>query len=349
MHLRKIPYSLVATDTAAIAANTDSSNPSSRSQRFSTAHHRLSEITPIVPSNPRFAHETPPWSPYGYTLWHSLIASSQNLTEYHEIILPSFLYEDLLRCHSAWVSTSRIHTSLLNDVVETLLCTKSGKKLAGLLDGKRQWFIRLDQMSPKDSPMGGKLPSSTCEDVITKICSSMRAYGCLTREFEDAKKEGREMEIKLVLNPWDEGMDAGKEFRVFVPPPAAKTGREANAAEFEISAISQYRWPMRFEAPWGFDLQRTVELVDVGAKKVLEDIVSYAEKELSEEIMGLLLRYGFSYDVALQQNGSVQLVEINPFGALSGCGACLFNWVLDGKVLYGLEEPEFTVTVEEEG
>jgi len=96
-------------------------------------------------------------------------------------------------------------------------------------------------MSPKDSPMGGKLPSSTAEDIIMKICSSMRAYGCLTCEFEDAKKERREMEIKLVLNPWDGGMDAGKEFRVFVPPPAAKTGREVTVAEFEISAISQYR------------------------------------------------------------------------------------------------------------
>ncbi|KAI4950398.1 hypothetical protein J4E91_004280 [Alternaria rosae] len=348
MHLRKIPYSLVLTDTAAIAANTDSSNPSSRSQRFSTAHHRLEEITPVVSSNPHFTHEPPPWTAYGYTLWHPLIASSQNLTEYHEILLPSFLYEDLLRCHSAWISTSRIHTSLLNDVVETLLCTKSGKKLAGLLDGKRQWFIRLDQMSPKDSPMGGKSPSSTCEDVITKICSSMRAYGCLTREFEDARKEGRQMKIKLVLNPWDEGMDPAKEFRVFVPPAAARTGREAVASEFEISAISQYRWPMGFEAPWGFGLQQTVELVDVGAKKLLGDIVVYVEKELSSEIMGLLVRYGFSYDVALQQDGSVQLVEINPFGALSGCGACLFNWILDGRVLYGLEKPEFTVTVEEE-
>ena len=203
-------------------------------------------------------------------------------------------------------------------------------------------------MSPKDSPMGGKLPSSTAEDVVTKICFSMRAYGCLTREFEDAKREEREMQIKLVLNPWDEGMDPAKEFLVFVPPPAAKTGREALAAQFEVSAISQYRWPMGFEAPWGLDLERTVELVDVAAKKVLGDIVAYAEEELNEDIMALLLKYGFSYDVALQQDGSVQLVEINPFGALSGCGACLFNWVLDGRVVYGLDEPQFTVTVEDE-
>ncbi|KAL1797281.1 hypothetical protein ACET3X_003887 [Alternaria dauci] len=345
MQLRKIPYSLVEADTAAIQAIQDSSNPSSRSQRFSTAHHRLEEIAPVVPPNVHFAHEPPPWSPYGYTLWHPLIARSQNLSEYHEIFLPSFLYEDLLRCHSAWVATNRIPAFLLYDVIEMLKCTKSGKKLATLLDGEKKWFFRLDQMSPKDSPMGGKLPSSTIQEVLMKICTSMRAYGCLTREFADAKTENREMQIKLVLNPWDEGMDPDKEFRVFVPPPAAKTRREADVTEFWVSAISQYRWPKAFEAPWGFDLQQTVDSVGMGATKTLEDIVTYAKKELSKDTTDLLLKYGFSFDIALKKDGGVQLIEINPFGALSGCGACLFNWVLDGKVMYGLEEPEFTITV----
>jgi hypothetical protein len=80
---------------------------------------------------------------------------------------------------------------------------------------------------------------------------------------------------------------------------------------------------------------------------MLNDIVAYMEKELSSNIAGLLLKYGLSFDVALQEDGSVHLVEITPFGALSGCGACLFNWALDGKVLYGLEEAQFTVTVED--
>jgi hypothetical protein len=199
-------------------------------------------------------------------------------------------------------------------------------------------------MSPKDSPEGGKLPSSTFEEVVTKICTSMRAYGCLTREYEDAGEEGREMVIRLVLNPWDERMDPGKEFRVFVPPPAA---RGSKIKDFRISAISQYRWPMVFEAPWNFSLQQTVDLVTAGADTVLADIVAYAEEELRSEIMELLLEYGFSYDVALKEDGSVQLVEINPFGALSGCGACLFNWVIDGKVLYGLEEPLLAITLGE--
>jgi hypothetical protein len=95
----------------------------------------------------------------------------------------------------------------------------------------------------------------------------------------------------------------------------------------------------------GVHLANDGRLGYTSARKVLENIVTYTEKELSKDMMGLLLKYGFSFDVALQSDGSVQLVDINPFGAMSGCGACLFNWVLDGKVMYGLEEPQFTVTV----
>ena len=91
-----------------------------------------------------------------------------------------------MRCHSAWVATGRVHGAILSEVVDTLHATKAGKRLAALLDGERNWFIRLDQMSPKDSPMGGKLRLLTLEDVVKKLCSSMRAYGCLVREKEDA-------------------------------------------------------------------------------------------------------------------------------------------------------------------
>jgi hypothetical protein len=343
MRIHSIPYPLVAADAAAIKATKDTSHPSSRSQRFSTAHHSHSEILPIVPETATFVHKTPPWKPYAYTLWHPLVATSQSLKSYHTIHLPSFLYEDLLRCHSSWIATGRITPSLLTDVIDTLKNIPSGKHLSSLLNGTKKWFIRLDQMSPKDSPEGGKLPSSTIEEILTKICTSMCAYGCLQREYEDARKEGRDVSITLVLNPWDEGMDPAREFRVFVPPPAA---RGLESKDFRVSAISQYRWPMVFEAPWGFSLKQSVDFVAAGADTVLVDIVAYAEKELSRVIMGLLLEYGFSYDVALKEDGGVQLVEINPFGALSGCGACLFNWVIDGRVLYGLEEPLFAVTLE---
>jgi hypothetical protein len=109
--------------------------------------------------------------------------------------------------------------------------------------------------------------------------------------------------IKLVLNPWNEGMDPDKEIRVFVPPPAAKNAREPHATEFVISAMSQYRWPKAFQAPWGFDLQQTVDLVSLGAVKVLEDIVAYT-KELSEDTTELMLRHGFSLMLPYREMGA---------------------------------------------
>jgi hypothetical protein len=99
-------------------------------------------------------------------------------------------------------------------------------------------------MSPRDSPLGGHLPSSTFHDIITKICSSMRAYGCLqsTKESADREGAGQGVQMQLILNPWNEGMVPAKEFRVFVPPPAARGIREPHIHGFTLSAISQYKW-----------------------------------------------------------------------------------------------------------
>ena len=56
---------------------------------------------------------------------------------------------------------------------------------------------------------------------------------------------------------------------------------------------------------------------------------------------------GFVFDVIEDPNTQdVQLIELNDFGAMTGCGACLFHWVRDAKLLYGLEEKaEVRVTI----
>jgi hypothetical protein len=46
-------------------------------------------------------------------------------------------------------------------------------------------------------------------------------------------------------------------------------------------------------------------------------------------------------------DNEIQLIEINPFGALSRCEACLFNWGLDARVLYGLEEDMIFIVTQE--
>lgn len=349
MHIRTIPYTLVADDCLEVRHLQSTSNPTSRSQRFNTAHHKRLDILPVVPESINFKHEQPPWTAYGYALWQPLIVQSQGISESHVVQIPGFLYEDLMRCHAAWVATNRLSTDLIEETAQLWKSTKIGKALLPILDGERQWFIRLDQMSPKDSPFGGREPSNTFEDVVKKICTSMRAWNCLQSERADAEREDREMRIELILNPWSEGMDPRTEFRVFVPPPKA-TGVEEEVGQLRVSAVSQYRWPFPFSRPFDFLLEQAAEMVCSGANEVLERIKLFMEREMSHDIRGLLVKYGFSFDVALQEDGSVELVEVNPFGALSGCGACLFHWVRDGRVLYGLEEDvEFVVTLEEEG
>lgn len=259
-----------------------------------------------------------------------------------------------MRCHSSWFRTGAMGKEVLDDLIESWRSTTPGKQISQLFDGEKRWFIRLDQMSPKDSPLGGKLPCTTLEDVITKVCSSMRAYGCLQREMEDAKVCGRDVDVKIVVNRWDEEMDAAYEFRVFVPPPRVRLENrrvdEVGLRDLRISAISQYRWVLPFQSPFpDRGVEETAERVYDGAQGIFRQISEFAEKEVVFEIREMLLRYGFSFDVIVKKGGEMQLVELNPFGALSGCGACLFNWVKDGKMLYGIggDDIEFTVTLEE--
>ena len=242
-----------------------------------------------------------------------------------------------MRCHAAWVATNNIPAKLVEETVELWKSTQRGKALLPILDGRKKLFIRLDQMSPKDSPFGGKEPSTTFGDVVTKICSSMRAWKCLQNGKADAGRERMEMRIGLVLSLWDGGMDAGREFRAFVPPPAAR-GTKGEIGELRVSAISQYRWCFPFTHPFNFSLKHTAECrgscqpgscrkrFTSGANKVLERMKVFIEEEMSPEIRMLLVKYGFTFDIAIHDDGSVQLVEVNLFGALSGCRACLFNW-----------------------
>jgi hypothetical protein len=346
MKLRIVSTSHIAEDSATMSQ--DSSNLLLRSKRFNTTHHSHDEIVKVVPEAPYFTHVLPPWTPYSYTIWRELVAKSQGLNNHHIFNVPSFICDDLMLLHSSWLRSSDISTAKVESVIENWSSSKSGKILAALLDGTQRWFIRLDQMSPKDSPLGGDLPSSTFVDIITKICSSMRAFGCMQSAKEDSERGGDESgpRLQLILNLWNDEMDPAKEFRVFVPPPAARGIAEPHIDDLEISGISQYRWHQTLQITPGRTAKWVVDRVAEGAQSMLADVVLYMESKMETDMQNLLLEHGFSFDIALQESGSVQLIEMNPFGAMSGCGACLFNWVLDARMLYALDEGEIAVTLE---
>lgn len=163
----------------------------------------------------------------------------------------------------------------------------------------------------------------------------------------------RELDTQIVVNRWDDTMDVAREFRVFVPPPLARLrGRTFESLvmknDMKISAISQYRWFSPFVAPYlDHTLEETADRLLCGAQFILEQILDFVEEHMEKEAKDMLVRFGFSFDVVIKEVEGAQLVEINPFGALSGCGACLFNWAIDGRMMYGLEEAVFAVTMDE--
>jgi len=54
-------------------------------------------------------------------------------------------------------------------------------------------------------------------------------------------------------------------------------------------------------------------------------------------------------DVVVYKDLKVHLIEFNPFGAHMSSGAALFNWLIDGPLLYGeikRDKPAFFVLKE---
>lgn len=78
-----------------------------------------------------------------------------------------------------------------------------------------------------------------------------------------------------------------------------------------------------------------------GAKALHRHIM--AHEAMTED----LRRRGFVFDIVEDSDDghSIRLIELNDFGAMTGCGSCLFHWLRDAKSLYGLlNDIEFRVT-----
>lgn len=138
------------------------------------------------------------------------------------------------------------------------------------------------------------------------------------------RKEDPLRPIYLYLFPCNESMKSGLEYRVSCPPTC-----------LEIAAISQYRW---FE-PWCYALVPQHGRASI-AGKIVEGIKAIHQRitaipAMTERLKGV----GLSFDVFEDgtENHNVQLIELNHFGAMSGCGSCIFHWIQDARVLYDLQ------------
>lgn len=158
------------------------------------------------------------------------------------------------------------------------------------------------------------------------------------RAIRDVLEEDPLEKPRIILMPFNPAMNPSRESRVFCPPRLSRP-----------AAISQYRW----WAPLDLDNQTSATdhalVVYSAACNIYQEIMTHAAQLSDRRVLDTMKKEGFTFDVLRTPSSQVQLVEINPFGAIGGCGSCLFHWINDGRLLYGLEsEVELRYTVLDE-
>ena len=185
-------------------------------------------------------------------------------------------------------------------------------------------FPRLDECSLRDA-ITGEGPLENVKDLWTRLVTSRRAM------YSVKYLQKINYPVYLHLLPWDDEMKPELEYRAFVSP-----------GSHRIVAISQYKWQAKWyhakEKPKVRD--NIVGLIMEGSNEILAEIFNC--KGLTNRVK----EHGFVFDVVENPvNHRLRLVDINEYGAMTATGACLFHWIVDAKILYGLEDKiQFRVT-----
>ena len=268
-------------------------------EKFNSAFHDPAE----VPTS----EERAPFEPTYYGAWLPLIirTAGRVIGEVCVLDINNHLAGVLLNASKAAIVTGRIPGSELEELTDHFQgsipssCPEEG------------WFLRLEGVSAKDG-VDGMRPKYSLMDILLTLTTSLRASTAMRHQLDKLQP------IQLYLLPFNKSMDTSREFRVFCPPGG------------HIAAISQYKW---FRGTtW---TNQEIQHIGKGAQQIHHLIMSQ-ENTTRDEIR----KTGFVFDMLYTPWHShvFQLVELNPFGALTGCGACLFHWIRDRDILYAADE-----------
>ena len=292
---------------------------------YNTCFHKQEEIAAVLPNiEHKPPHPVQPW--ILLEPWLDVIMSSRNLKEadVHRIKLPGSFLAILCSAFAVGIYMGRINASDAEDMEACFPeTTTRGIDISQLLQTGR-YFMRLDTCSLKDAVAGGKGPVTSVQQLWTRLATSHRGCsGVMAMRAYDIFAP-----IYIYLFPWDDNMRTELEYRVFCPPNAGR-----------VAAISQYKWHDRWcHADESKSEQWTI------AKRILNGAEAIHRQLTDHPAMtDELKRSGFTFDIAEELGGEkVHLIELNDFGALSGCGSC---WIEDAQVLYGkLSNVEFRVS-----
>ncbi|PBL02031.1 hypothetical protein ARMGADRAFT_1158630 [Armillaria gallica] len=290
---------------------------------YNTHAHSYESIQSVIPRTPDsvLVHQMPDMTVEHLSNWVDLIMATrrEDPAHVHVFHLPPVLVAEILAAANVWVFRKR-EPPEMDELVSLFPRLTAAGTPASSVFATKEYFLRLDFCSAKDS----EAEISSVEDVagiIEMLYKSRRACGELANELERRKGQP----VNLFLLPFNHDIDPAREYRVFVPP---------SESVLRVSAISQYRWHKPFyEANQSAAMCRAKEVYE-GAIRILELILEHAE-ELPGQVRDPMRREGLVFDVFQTSGGEVQLMEINPFGAMSGCGTSLFHWIKDAKLLYG--------------
>jgi len=186
---------------------------------------------------------------------------------------------------------------LIDDSVKKLLLTQQPlpdsfvTDIEKLIEEKTAYFVRLSSTSGKNyTPIR---PYTAAKEIVS-LLTTCKIY--VDKEYSRPKP------THLILLPWNDGIDARNEFRIFV------VNRRVTAAS-----------PQR----WGEIHNYTQEELD-DFQQVL------SEADFIEHVP----HQSFVADVYIV-NQKCHLIELNAFGAHSGVSSSLFNWIDDYDLLHG--------------
>ncbi|KAL8730185.1 MAG: hypothetical protein Q9166_004268 [cf. Caloplaca sp. 2 TL-2023] len=263
--------------------------------------------------------------------WLDLIMSSQGLSDLdvHTIELSKPFISQVLLATQIALIRGYISDSNAEDLADLFpKKTTRGIDIEQLLrEGK--YFARLDTCSMKDAIIGGRGPIRNSKDLWSRLATSNRG----ATGIRAMRSNFPEQPVYLFLIKWNDKMQTDLEYRVFCAPGSGK-----------IAAISQYKW----HAPW-YHASKPIEQQKDIANRVFDGAMTiHRQIEAYSAMTEELRNRGYVFDVieSPDDGNSVALIELNDFGAMTGCGSCLFHWLKDARVLYGLEEDiEFRVAV----
>lgn len=310
MKLVKIDYGSVTDDSK-----------DGRATRFNTCFHPVDQVPANLPK--------PSEAPYAFARWLPLIIKTRNIdpSAVQTVRLSRSQARLLVEASATSIITRELNRALEEDLREDVIPAFSSLQFSpeGL-------FMRLTGCSPKDGrrrdPTQPSLHST--DDIILRLTTSHRACN----DIENSLESGSET-VDITFLPFDARMDSRREYRVYCCPTSGN-----------ITAVSQYCW----HKPWvmygrpGGPLTPAADKIWAGIVALHEQITNDLRPDA--DLDNLLLRQGFTFDVLYDEDkGTTELVELNVFGARSGCGSCLFNWIDDFPLLYGEgKDVEFRVT-----